>query len=157
MPAHFKVGGEGMPQELIKKAYEFLSQFKRYNALAIKDIDDHSALEKIIDSYSSFVICEWFYLICIGLVSLIAQVFLTKAFTHENAAVVEIVRYIGIAFNAFWGFMFWAEIPDVFSLIGMAMIIGGCILITRIKGVKKHIDKDTSRQKDTENCEKLNI
>ncbi|MNO55810.1 Riboflavin transporter [compost metagenome] len=76
---------------------------------------------------------EWFYLIGIGVISLLAQVFLTKAFTHENAVVVEIVRYIGIAFNALWGFAFWLEIPDVFSIMGMILIVGGCIAITKVK------------------------
>jgi drug/metabolite transporter (DMT)-like permease len=79
---------------------------------------------------------EWFYLICIGVVSLLAQVFLTKAFTHENAVVVEIVRYIGIAFNAFWGLVFWMEIPDVFSVLGTFVIVGGCIAMARAKGRK---------------------
>ncbi|MNE66450.1 hypothetical protein D3C80_1620040 [compost metagenome] len=64
---------------------------------------------------------------------MLAQVFLTKAFTHENAVVVEIVRYIGIAFNALWGFAFWLEIPDVFSIMGMILIVGGCIAITKVK------------------------
>ncbi|RCX19407.1 drug/metabolite transporter (DMT)-like permease [Anaerobacterium chartisolvens] len=79
---------------------------------------------------------EWFYLTCIGVISLLAQVFLTKAFTHENAVVVEVVRYIGIAFNAFWGFVFWMEIPDVFSVIGTVVIVGGCIAMTKMKSKK---------------------
>ncbi|MDQ0901274.1 DMT family transporter [Paenibacillus sp. V4I7] len=81
---------------------------------------------------------EWFYLICIGVVSLLAQIFLTKAFTHENAVVVEIVRYIGIAFNAFWGFAFWMEIPDIFSIVGTILIVAGCVAMTK---VKKEINK----------------
>jgi drug/metabolite transporter (DMT)-like permease len=81
---------------------------------------------------------EWFYLICIGVVSLMAQIFLTKAFTHENAVVVEIVRYIGIAFNAFWGFAFWMEIPDIFSIIGTILIVAGCVAMTKVKkGINK--------------------
>ncbi|MGF7047335.1 drug/metabolite transporter (DMT)-like permease [Paenibacillus sp. DS2015] len=76
---------------------------------------------------------EWFYLICIGVISLTAQVFLTKAFTHENAIVVEIVRYIGIVFNALWGFIFWMEIPNILSVIGTILIVGGCFGITKIK------------------------
>ncbi|MBT2686545.1 hypothetical protein [Bacillus sp. ISL-37] len=44
-----------------------------------------------------------FYLICIGVVSLIGQIVLTSAFTHENIIVVEVVRYIGIFFNIMWG------------------------------------------------------
>lgn len=76
---------------------------------------------------------EWLFLICIGVISLLAQVFLTKAFTHENAVVVEVVRYIGIAFNALWGWLFWLEVPDIFTIIGTILIVGGCISITNIK------------------------
>lgn len=80
---------------------------------------------------------ECFFLINIGVVSLLAQVFLTKAFTHENVVVVETVRYIGIVFNGLWGFVFWHEIPDMFSVLGALMIVGGCITIARFKGDQK--------------------
>lgn len=73
------------------------------------------------------------YLLAIGVVSLIGQLFLTKAFTHENPVVVEIVRYIGIVYNAMWGFLFWAEIPDALTIAGGALIIAGCILLSRQK------------------------
>ncbi|MNO69557.1 EamA-like transporter family protein [compost metagenome] len=95
-----------------------------------------STLVSIPLMWNTFVIPnaeECLYLTCIGVISLLAQVFLTKAFTHENAVVVEIVRYIGIAFNALWGVAFWLEIPDVFSIIGMILIAGGCIAITKVK------------------------
>lgn len=80
---------------------------------------------------------EWCGLIIIGVVSLLAQVFLTRAFTSENAVTVEFVRYIGIVFNAFWGFAFWQELPNVYTLIGGTMIIFGCIAIGRIKKTEK--------------------
>lgn len=76
---------------------------------------------------------EWFYLCCIGIVSLLAQVFLTKAFTHENAIVVEIVRYIGIVFNAAWGFVFWREYPDFYTVLGGSIIIYACISLSLSK------------------------
>ncbi|WP_051534169.1 DMT family transporter [Desulfitibacter alkalitolerans] len=76
---------------------------------------------------------ELFYLVCIGVVSLLAQVFLTKAFTHQSAAVVEVVRYIGIVFNAMWGFLFFAEIPDWLTVIGGTLIVAGCIALSRAK------------------------
>lgn len=76
---------------------------------------------------------ELFYLLCIGVVSLLGQVFLTKAFTHENAVVVEVVRYIGIVFNAGWGYLFWAEVPDALTVAGGALIVGACIALSRKK------------------------
>lgn len=86
--------------------------------------------------WNSFVVPtprEYFYLACIGVVSLFGQIFLTKAFTHENMVVVEITRYIGIVFNVLWGFLFWTEVPDGFTVIGGSLIIAACILLSTKK------------------------
>jgi drug/metabolite transporter (DMT)-like permease len=82
---------------------------------------------------------ELFYLVCIGIVSLIGQLFLTSAFTHENVVVVEITRYIGIVFNAFWGFLFWVEIPDGQTIMGGFLIIVSCIFLSRRKELETRI------------------
>jgi drug/metabolite transporter (DMT)-like permease len=74
---------------------------------------------------------EWFFLFCIGIVSLLGQLFLTKAFTHENVVVVEVIRYIGIVFNAMWGFIFWAEVPDLLTIVGGLLIISTCIALSK--------------------------
>jgi drug/metabolite transporter (DMT)-like permease len=76
---------------------------------------------------------EFFYLVSIGVVSLLGQIFLTKAFTHENVVVVEVMRYIGIVFNAMWGFLFWAEVPDTLTILGGILIITACIALSRKK------------------------
>ena len=86
--------------------------------------------------WSDFVIpslTDSFYLLAIGVVSLVGQLVLTKAFSHENAVVVEIVRYIGIVYNAIWGFLFWAEIPDLLTVTGGVLVVAGCILLSRRK------------------------
>ena len=84
--------------------------------------------------WTNFVIpnpLELFYLICIGVVALLAQIFLTKAFTHENAVVVEVARYIGIVFNILWGFLLFAEVPDILTVFGGILIIAACIALSR--------------------------
>lgn len=48
-------------------------------------------------------------LLAIGVVSLLGQVFLTRAFSHESATIVAMTRYIGIVFNAGWGWLFWSR------------------------------------------------
>ncbi|MDR6225700.1 DMT family transporter [Desmospora profundinema] len=83
--------------------------------------------------WNTFVVptpLESFYLVCIGVVSLLGQVFLTQAFTHENAAVVSVARYIGIVFNALWGFVFWAEVPDIVTILGGICIISACVALS---------------------------
>jgi drug/metabolite transporter (DMT)-like permease len=94
--------------------------------------------------WNDFVIpsaLELFYLICIGVVSLLGQLFLTSAFTHENVIVVEITRYIGIVFNAAWGYLFWVEIPDVQTVVGGMLIIAACILLSQRRAVEARISK----------------
>lgn len=94
--------------------------------------------------WNDFVIpslIELLYLICIGVVSLIGQLFLTQAFTHENVVVVEITRYIGIVFNAFWGFLFWMEVPDANTVMGGMFIIASCIFLSRRKELEAKVKK----------------
>ena len=79
----------------------------------------------------------WFYLIAIGVVSLIGQIFLTKAFTHENAAVVAGTRYIGLVFNVLWGVLFWQEIPGWLTVCGALIIVAACISLSWKKTPKE--------------------
>lgn len=86
--------------------------------------------------WNNFVMPSWadlLILIAIGVVSLIAQLFLTGAFTHENAVIVEVVRYIGIVINALWGFVLWGEVLTVYSIVGGILIIGGSIILSKLK------------------------
>ncbi|UIP30675.1 DMT family transporter [Photobacterium sp. TLY01] len=77
----------------------------------------------------------WLYLIAIGVVSLLGQIFLTQAFSHENAAVVAVTRYIGIVFNILWGLMFWQEIPDSLTIAGGTVIVIASILLSNRRPV----------------------
>lgn len=82
--------------------------------------------------WNSFVFptpLEFFYLICIGSVSFLGQIFLTKAYTHERAPVVAIARYTSIAFNVMWGFLLWSEIPNTTTIIGGSLIVSSCIYL----------------------------
>ncbi|RJX37806.1 DMT family transporter [Paenibacillus pinisoli] len=76
---------------------------------------------------------ELVLLLLIGIVSLIGQLFLTKAFTHESAVVVQVVSYFGLMLNAMFGYLFWSETPDAATIIGGILIVAGCIALTAAK------------------------
>ncbi|MEI7024173.1 DMT family transporter [Paenibacillus sp. y28] len=76
---------------------------------------------------------EGLYLLVIGIVSLLGQLFLTKAFTHENAVVVQVVSYFGLLLNALFGFLFWEEVPDMITIAGGVFIVAGCIGLAKTK------------------------
>jgi uncharacterized membrane protein len=86
----------------------------------------------VVPSYT-----ELFYLIILGAIALVGQIFLTRAFSHDCVAVVEVVRYIGIIYNAVWGFLFWNEAPVLTTVIGGIFIIGSCIALSNPSSAKK--------------------
>jgi drug/metabolite transporter (DMT)-like permease len=90
--------------------------------------------------WDNFVIpthVELLYLMVLGVIALLGQIFLTRAFSHDCVAVIEIVRYIGIIYNAAWGFLFWNEVPDRTTVIGGIFIIGACIALSYPSSAKK--------------------
>ena len=112
-----------------------------------------SALVAIPLMWKDFVIPntrEFILLIMLSVVSLLAQLFLTSAFSHENAAVVSVVRYIGVFFNAMWGFVIWGEVLTTYSLIGCGIIIGSSILLSReVDKFKKQASENNKLSKVT--------
>lgn len=60
-----------------------------------------------------------------GLVALagtIGQLALIRAFSQGEAAMLAPYSYVGLAFAALWGFVFFAEIPDFWTVIGSLVI-----------------------------------
>ena len=78
---------------------------------------------------------EFVLLFILGVVSLLAQIFLTGAFGNTNAVIVEVVRYIGILFNATWGLILFGESLSVYSILGGILIIGASIALSRQKSL----------------------
>ncbi len=80
--------------------------------------------------WNSFVVPsvrEGLFLLAIGIVSLLGQLFLTRAFTHESAVVVQFVSYSGLLLNVLFGFLLWQEVPGWLVIMGGSLIVLGCI------------------------------
>ncbi|MBX7149462.1 DMT family transporter [bacterium] len=71
-------------------------------------------------------------LLGIGIIATLAQIFLTYAYKFADASIVSPYSYTNVLFCALWGFLFWGEKPDHWSLIGALMIIVSSIGIIRI-------------------------
>jgi drug/metabolite transporter (DMT)-like permease len=70
---------------------------------------------------------EWFYLIMIGVLTQIGQVNLTKALQLEKIAHVSIFNYLGIIYALIFGFTFFGERYDWFSMLGIILVIAGVL------------------------------
>ena len=75
------------------------------------------------------------FLIGAGLLANISQIFMSNAYKLAPAGQIGPVNYIAIIFAGIWGFIFWQEIPDYYSLMGFGLILTAIILCSPL--VKK--------------------
>lgn len=78
----------------------------------------------------------WLPLIFIGLLSTMAQVLMTQAYTQAPAAQVGPFMYAIVVFASLFGWAIWEELPDWLSFTGASIVILAGILAIRLGGRK---------------------
>lgn len=66
---------------------------------------------------------EWFWIILLGLISLIAQAANIRAYKAGEATAVSSIDYTRLIYAALFGWLFFAEIPELSTMAGAAIII----------------------------------
>lgn len=72
---------------------------------------------------------DWPVLIGLGMNSAIIGYCLAQAYRLSDAATVAPFEYVLMPMAVFWGWLLWAEFPDIEVWIGMAMIIGAGLFV----------------------------
>ncbi|RKG32891.1 DMT family transporter [Acinetobacter guerrae] len=72
--------------------------------------------------WRSYTFKELGLLISAGLLANISQLFMSNAYKLAPAGQIGPVNYIAIVFAGIWGYLFWQELPDAYSLIGFIFI-----------------------------------
>lgn len=65
----------------------------------------------------------------IAIVGTIGQLALIRAFSQGEAAMLAPYSYVGLAFAAFWGFVFFSEVPDIWTIVGSLIIAGAGLYV----------------------------
>jgi drug/metabolite transporter (DMT)-like permease len=74
---------------------------------------------------------EWALLLGVGLTTQLGQVYLTKGLHLERAGLATTVSYLQIVFAIGWGWLFFAERPDLATWAGAALVIGSAVALLR--------------------------
>lgn len=78
--------------------------------------------------WRSFSWHELTLLVAAGLLANISQLFMSYAYSLAPAGQIGPMNYIAIVFAGIWGFIFWHELPDFFTLIGITIILFAILL-----------------------------
>ncbi|WP_339921967.1 DMT family transporter [uncultured Cyclobacterium sp.] len=71
---------------------------------------------------------DWAFLLLIGILSQLAQYFMTISYQNANLAKVSSLNYIGIIFALGFGFILFDETYNLFTYGGMLLVLSGVIL-----------------------------
>ena len=75
----------------------------------------------------------WIYIIGLGLLGTLSQVFMTKAYGETKAGIVGAISYTNIVFAIFIGMMLGDKFPDLITIVGICLIIIAGIVVARTK------------------------
>lgn len=71
---------------------------------------------------------DWFYLLLVGVLSQLAQYFMTIAYQNANLAKVSNLNYLGIIFALGFGYVLFEETYNLYTYGGMLLVLTGVIL-----------------------------
>lgn len=80
---------------------------------------------------------EWYSVIGIGIMGLIGQVFMTKAFQTEETSVLAPFKYMELVFALILGYFIFGETYQWIPFVGIGLIILGMIMNVRAKNQLK--------------------
>jgi len=76
---------------------------------------------------------EWWFVILIGIVGLVGQVFMTKAFQAADTSTVAPLKYMELVYALMFGYFLFDESYDLLPVLGMSLVVLGMLLNVIIK------------------------
>lgn len=76
---------------------------------------------------------DWAYLLLVGVLTQLAQYYMTMSYQSEEISKVAHLNYIGIIYALVFGYIFFDEAFDVWSYVGMGLVLLGVILNVQYK------------------------
>lgn len=98
--------------------------------------DGHPSLEFLLRAW---VFPSWrdlALLAACGLIAAFGFYFLSQAYRVAKATSVAPFEYVGLPLAALWGYLFWSEVPDRTTVLGVALIVGSGLYVLHRESVR---------------------
>ena len=81
-----------------------------------------------VNDFSGLGKLDWVAMIYVGVAMYFALVLYTKAYSIAPAAAIAPINYFAVVLAALWGWLFWGQIPDSWSIVGSVLVVAGGLL-----------------------------
>ena len=72
---------------------------------------------------------EWLLLLAMAVAAQLGQIHFTRGLRREPAGRATAIGYLQVVFAGLWGLLFFAELPDAWSVAGSVVILGSMLLL----------------------------
>ena len=145
------IGEKPLLLSLVLKASFLLAGLVATGAIAIRAPGPREAPADpfLLGHWAPMGAREWVLLALMALLVVAVSAGVAKAYQSGPAAIIATFDYAYLVFAALWGFVFFAERPDIATVIGMILIAGAGVLVMRQSGSARRpitADADHSRR-----------
>ena len=71
---------------------------------------------------------DWMYLFLLGIITQVAQIYMTKGIQSDSAGNIMTFKYIGVLFAFIYGYFFFGETYSFMSVLGIFILLSGVLL-----------------------------
>ena len=94
-------------------------------------VDAPEALSFLFPKFSSpYTLKVWSLIVFMGIISVVSQWLLTKAYSASNLSIVGVISYTNIPFAIGFGWMLGDKFPDSLTFMGIGLIVLGGFLVS---------------------------
>ena len=104
--------------------------------MALMLISEFYSNEKYDFIFGKFVMPQsddWLFIILLGLVSTLAQIYMTKAYSVAKAGIIGTISYANIAFSILIGLLLGDSFPSIWIILGIILIVFSGVLVSSKK------------------------
>ena len=76
---------------------------------------------------------EWLYVCAIGVLGMIGQILMTRAFQKADTSTVAPLKYMELVYALLFGFFLFSESYDILPILGMSLVVAGMLWNVIIK------------------------
>ncbi len=81
-----------------------------------------------LDGFKGLTAMDWLAMIYVGVSIYYALELYTRAYGMAPASAIAPINYLGVVLGGLWGWLLWDQLPDRWSVLGSALVIGGGLI-----------------------------